>query len=199
MAAFESTSSATPVSLSGMVTGATSYSFAGTGILSVSSGMSGTFNGGAALLQTTTISGKIDVGGSSTPYTSSVANAYESSGIAAILGESQGTEFDVASAPIMIPSSVGSTAVVLGTLSRYADSTLSVALGTVQISVDVEVQPADPGSPEVVRFTFRSHDMSGALVETDTQSYYLTEASALSFHGAAASGTSGSLSVTTTP
>jgi hypothetical protein len=183
-----------------MVTGASSYSFAGTGILSVSSGTSGMFNGGAALLQTTTISGKIDVGGSSTPYTSSVVNAYESgSGIAAILGESQSTEFDVASAPIMIPSSVGTTAVVLGTLSRYTDSTLSVALGTVQISVDVEVQAADPGSPEVVRFTFRSYDMSGVLVETDTQSYDLTEASALSFYAATANGTSGSLSVTTTP
>lgn len=196
MSALEASGSSTPVSLSGSVTrSGSSYSFTGTGTLTLGPGTSGMFNGGAALLQTITIAGTISVAGTSSPYSSSVVNAYESA-TGAILGESQSAEVDVASAPIIIPSSVGTTRMILGTLSRYADSTLSVALGTTQISVAVELLPVDPGGQEVVQFTLNSYDMSGMLVQADTQSYYLTEDNVLSFYGATANNSSGTLSVT---
>lgn len=196
MVALEASGSSTPVNLSGTaMSGGTSYPFTGTGTLTLASGTSGTFNGGAATLQTMTITGTITVAGKSTAYDSSVVNAYEGA-TGAILGESESSEFDVASAPIMIPSSVGTTPMILGTLSRYTDGTLSVALGTTQISVAVQLIPVDPGTREVVEFTFKSYDMSGSPVETDTQSYYLSENSAMSFYGATASNASGSLSVT---
>lgn len=198
MAVLDTDSSRTPVNLSGTaMSGAGSSSFMGSGTLSLSSGASGMFNGGAALLQTTTVSGTIMMQGMSmsTPYSASVVNAYDTA-TGAILGESQSTEFDVAPAPIMIPSSIGAMPVVLGTLNRYTDSTLSVALGTIRISAGVELSSIDPGGQEVVQLTFKSYDMSGTLVATDTQSYYLTEDSVLSFYGATASNASGSLSVT---
>ena len=44
---------------------------------------------------------------------------------------------------------------ILGTLSRYTDDTLSVVLGTTQVSVAVVLIPVDPGSPEVVQFTYK--------------------------------------------
>jgi hypothetical protein len=47
---------------------------------------------------------------------------------------------------------VGTSVTMLGTMSRYSDSTLSVALGTVQVSVAVTLIPVDPGSSEVVQF-----------------------------------------------
>lgn len=195
MAALEANGSSTPVSLSGTaMSGGSSYSFTGTGTWALSPGTGGTFNGAVARLQTTTLSGTITVGGTSKPYSSSAVNAYDGA-TGAILGESQSGEVDVASAPILIPSAVGTTPTILGTLSRYTDSTLSVVLGTTQISVAVALNPIDPGTTEVVRFTFNSYDTSGSLVESDTQSYYLTEQSVLSFYGATASNASGSLSV----
>lgn len=196
MGALEVQGSSTSVNLSGtVISGGSSQLFTGSGTWSLSSGTSGTFNGGMALLQTNAITGTITVGGTSTAFSSGAVNAYDGA-TAAIVGQSQSTEFDVASAPITIPTSVGMTPMVLGTLSRYTNSTLSVALGTTQISVEVEFLPVDPGSMEVVQFTFQSYDMSGALVETDTQSYYLTEDSTMSFYAATANDASGSLSVT---
>jgi hypothetical protein len=196
MAALEANGLSAPVRFSGTVIGGgSSYSFAGTGTLSLSPGKSGTFDGGTALLQTTTIAGTATTGGSSAAYDLIVVSAYDSA-TAAIVGQSQGTEFDVASAPIMIPSSISTMPVVLGTLNRYTDNTMSVALGTIQISVDVKLLPVDPGSREVVEFTLRSYDMSGAPAGTDTRSYYLTADSVLSFFGYTASDASGSLSVT---
>lgn len=197
MGALEEQGTSTPVNLSGTaISGGSSQLFTGTGTFSLSPGTSGTFNGEMALLQTTAIAGTITVGGTSTAFSSSAVNAYDGA-TAAIVGQLQTTkEIDVASAPIMIPTSIGTMATVLGTLNRYSDSTLSVALGTTQISVDVEYLPIDPGTTEVVQFTFQSYDMSGALVETDTQSYYLSSDSTLSFFGATANNASGSLSVT---
>lgn len=198
MRAFEASGSSTPVSLSGTANGgASSGSFTGTGTLTVSAGMTGTFNGGTALLQTATAAGTITVGGASTGYSSEVVDAYDGS-TGSILGESKSGEFDVASAPIMIPSSVGTTPMLLGTLIRYTDSSLSVALGTTRISVDEMLAPIDPGTAEVVRFTFKSYDVSGDLVETDTESYWLTNDGAAYFYGTTANAASGSLSLTGT-
>lgn len=81
-------------------------------------------------------------------------------------------------------------------LSRYTDSTLSVALGTVQVSVAVMLIPVDPGSNEVVQFTYKVFDTSQALVETETISYVLTENNLLSFYSAATQSASGTLTVT---
>jgi hypothetical protein len=196
MAAFVKTSTSVPVNLSGSVTAnGTSVPFTGTGTLKQSAGVAGTFNGAPALLQTTSISGTVTAAGQSAPYSTSVVDAYDGS-TAAILGESQSSEFDVASAPIMIPSAVGTSAMVLGTLSRYADSTQSVVLGTTQISVAVTQSPVDPGSQEVVQFTFKIYDTSQTLAETDTESHFLTADGVLSFDTGTANTASGTVTVT---
>jgi hypothetical protein len=182
------------VSLSGTVI-VNGTSVTGTGTLTLSPGASGMFNGSTAQLQTESISGTISAAGQSAPYSSSVVNAYEPS-TASIVGQSQSSEFDVAQAPIAIPTTVGTSVTVLGTMSRYADSTLSVALGTVQVSVAVALIPVDPGSPEVVQFTYKIFDTNQALVETDTYSYSLSQDNLLSFHSAATQSASGSLTVT---
>jgi len=91
------------VSLSGtVIVNGTSNPVTGTGTLTLSPGTSGLFNNVAAQLQTQSLSGTITVAGQNAPYSSSVVNAYEPA-TAAILGESQHSEFDVAQAPIAIP------------------------------------------------------------------------------------------------
>ncbi len=102
----------------------------------------------------------------------------------------------MAPAPITIPSMVGTSATILGTLSRYKDSTLSVTLGAEQVSVAVTLDPVDPGGPEVVQFTYKIYDTTQTLVETDTYSYYLTQDSVLSFSSAGTQTAAGTLTVT---
>lgn len=183
------------VNLSGTaIVNGTSKPFTGTGTLTLSPGASGMFNGMMVQLQTESISGTVTVAGQTSPYSSSVMNAYEPA-TAAVAGDSQSTEFDVAQAPITIPTMVGTSVTMLGTLSRYSDSTLSVALGTVQVSVAVTLIPVDPGSPEVVQFTYKVYDTNLALVETDTVSYNLTENNLLSLSSAATQTASGTLTV----
>ena len=184
------------VNLSGTaIVNGTSNAFTGTGTLTLSPGVSGVFNGTMAQLQTQTISGTVTVAGQTSPYSTSVVNAYEPA-TAAIEGESQSPEFDVAQQPIMIPTVVGTSVTMLGILSRYSDSTLSVALGTVQVSVAVMFIPVDPGSSEVVQFSYKVYNTSQALVETDTVSYNLTENNLISFNSAATQRASGTLTVT---
>jgi len=191
----ESGLSGTNVKLSGTaIVNGTSNTFTGTGTLTLSPGVSGMFNGTMAQLQTQSISGTVIVAGQASPYSSSAVNAYEPA-TTAIVGESQSTEFDVAQQPIVIPTVVGTSVTMLGTLSRYSDGTLSVALGTVQVSVAVMLIPVDPGSNEVVQFTYKVFDTSQALVETDTISYVLTENNLLSFYSAATQSASGTLTV----
>lgn len=101
-----------------------------------------TFNGMAALSQTTTISGTLNVGGLQVPYASTgvsyTTTAHEP------LALSTAAEYDVAQAPFSYPSSVvvGSTA-VLGTFSRYTDSTMSVSLGSIDASYVVKADPTN--------------------------------------------------------
>ena len=178
-----------------VIANGTAVDFTGSGTLTLAPGTGGSFNGMSALLQTETISGTVTAAGQNLPYSATTVNAYDGT-TGAILGQSQSAEFDVASAPIAIPSTVGPTAMNLGTLNRYTDSTLSSPLGTIQISVAETVAPVDPGSPEVVQFTFKAYDMSQTLVETDTISYSLSASSTLTFVAATAQNASGTVNVT---
>lgn len=154
----------------------------------------GTFNGTAALLQTQSISGTLTGPGQSLPFDTKVTNAYDSAG-AALLGMQQLNEVDVAQSPITFPKAVPLNATPLGTMSRYTDATLSVVLGTTDLSVEVALIPVDPGSPEVVRFTFKTYDASHALVQTDTFEYVLSRDSVLSFLSARVDNAHGTLSI----
>ena len=183
------------VNLSGTaIANGTSNSFTGTGTWTLSAGTSGTFNGMTAEIQTQSISGTVTVAGQSAPYTSTVVDAYDST--TALLGESSSSEFDVASAPITIPTTVGTTVLELGTLSRYTNSTQSVVLGTTQVSVVLSSEPASTGAAEVVQFTYDVYDSHETYVETDTFSYNLSESSALTLNSATVQNASGSLTVT---
>jgi hypothetical protein len=195
MAALLESGLSTNVNLSGTaIVNGTSSPFSGTGTSTLSPGVSGMFNGTMAQLQTQSITGTVTVAGQTSPYSSSVVNAYEPA-TSALVGESQSTEFDVAQQPIVIPMVVGTSVTMLGTLSRYSDSTQSVALGTVQVSVAVKLIPLDPGSPEAVQFTYKVYNTNQALVETDTVVYNLTENNLLSFDSATTQNATGTLTV----
>lgn len=184
------------VKLSGnAIVNGTATAFTGTGVLTLSPGANGMFNGKTELLQTETISGTVSAAGQSSPYSSTVVTAYDGT-TGSLLGESQSHEFDVASAPILFPTTVGPSAVVLGTLSRYTDDTQSVVLGTIQISVGVSVATVDGRGNEVVQFTYKVYDNTQTLVETDNFSYFLSEDSVLDFYSYTAQSASGTLSVT---
>jgi hypothetical protein len=195
MTALEKSGLSAAVNLSGnaLVNG-TATAFTGTGVLTLSPGANGLFNGKTELLQTETISGTVTVAGQSAPYSSAVVSAYDGT-TGALLGESQSHEFDVASAPISFPTTVGPS-VVLGTLSRYADDTQSVVLGTIQISVGILLTTVDGRGNEVIQFTYKVYDNTQALVETDNLNYFLSEDSVLDFYSYTAQSASGTLSVT---
>lgn len=195
MAAMVKSGLSVKVNLTGTaIANGTSNSFTGTGTLALSAGANGTFNGLTAETQTESISGTVTVAGQSAPYTSTVVDAYDNT--TAFLGESTSSEFDAASAPITIPTTVGTSATELGTLSRYTDSTRSVVLGTTQVSVVLSLAAASTGAAEVVQFTYKVYDSHQALVETDTFSYNLSESSALTLNSATVQNASGSLTAT---
>ena len=184
------------VKLSGnAIVNGTATAFTGTGVLTLSPGANGMFNGKTELLQTETISGTVSAAGQSSPYSSTVVTAYDGT-TGSLLGESQSHEFDVVSAPISFPTTVGSSAVALGTLSRYTDDTQSVVLGTIQISVGLLLATVDGRGNEVVQFTYKVYDNSQTLVETDNFNYFLSEDSVLDFYSYTAQSASGTLSVT---
>src|SRR6202034_4341782 len=102
--------------------------------------------------QPPTVSGSISAAGQSTPYSTSVTDYYASSD-SAFLGEVSASEYDVAQALILFPTMImGGSSGTLGTLSRYTDSTMSVSLGTAQVSYST-LAPADPGSPIAIAVT----------------------------------------------
>lgn len=144
--------------------------FSGSGTFTASPAVNALFNNGTALAQTQT-------------YSSSLTTEH-APGPGGFLGEIVGVEYDVAQ--------------VLGTLSRNSDSTLSLSLGTIRVSVKVVLAPVDPGSPEQVQFMFQIYDTAQSLVATATFNYNLTPTSVLSFAAAAAQNASGSLMVTAT-
>lgn len=184
------------VGLSGMVTvDGVSTAFTGSGTFKRPPSVSATFNGTAALSQTTTIAGSIAAAGQTSPYSTSVTDYYASSD-SAFLGEVSTSEYDVAQAPISFPTMVmaGSSG-TLGTLSRYTDSTMSVSLGTVQVSYSV-MAPADPGSSIGVAVTTKTYDTQNTLIETDVTSYTMTTSNVISLSGGSAQNQSGTLTIT---
>ncbi len=90
---------------------------------------------------------------------------------------------------------VGGSSGTLGTLSRYTDSTMSVSLGTAQVSYSV-MAPVDPGSPIGVVVTTKIYDTQNTLIETDVTNYTMTSSSVISLSGASAQNQFGTLTVT---
>jgi hypothetical protein len=184
------------VGLSGMVTvNGVSTAFTGSGTFTRPPSASATFNGTAALSQTTTVAGSISAAGQTSPYSTSVTDYYASSD-SAFLGELSTSEYDVAQAPISFPAMVtGGSSGTLGTLSRYTDSSMSVSLGTVQLSYSV-MAPVDPGSPIGVAVTTKIYDTQSTLIETDVTNYTMTTSNVISLSGGSAQNQSGTLTIT---
>ena len=184
------------VALSGTVTvNGVSTAFTGSGTFTRPPAVSATFNGTAALSQTTTVSGSISAAGQTTPYSTSVTDYYASSD-SAFLGEISASEYDVAQAPILFPTMImGGSSGTLGTLSRYTDSTMSVSLGTAQVSYST-LAPVDPGSPIGIAVTTKIYDTQNTLIETDVTNYTMTSSNVISLSGASAQNQSGMLTIT---
>lgn len=188
------------VNLSGTVNvSGVSTQFTGSGTYVRQIAASASFNGAAAMSQIATITGTITAAGQTSPYSTSVVD-YFSSGNSQLLGEDQGSEFDVAQAPFVYPGMiVGGSAGTLGTLSRYTDKTMSVSLGTVQVSYSV-MSPVDPGSPIAFSFTYQIYDTNNTLTETDVMTYGMSPApgSEINFISASTQRPSGTLMVKST-
>jgi hypothetical protein len=186
----------TNVGLSGSVTvNGVSTSFTGSGTFTRSPAVSAAFDGTAAMSQTTTVAGSITAAGQTSPYSTSVIDYYASSD-SAFLGEVSAGEYDVAQAPIAFPNMVlGGSSGTLGTLSRYTDSTMSVSLGTAQVSYST-LTPIDTGSPIGIVVTSKIFDTQNTLIETDVTNYTMTSSNVVSLAGASAQNQSGTLAVT---
>jgi hypothetical protein len=183
------------VALSGsVIVNGVSTDFTGSGTFTRPSGVSTTFNGSAAISQTTTVSGSVTVAGQTSPYSTSVTDYYASSD-SAFLGEVSAKEYDVAQAPIVFLTMImGGSSGTLGTLSRYTDSTMSVSLGTVQVSYST-LTPVDPGSPIGIAVTTQIYDTQNSLIETDITNYTMTSSNVVSLAGASAQNQSGMLKI----
>jgi hypothetical protein len=182
------------VSLSGtVVVNGVSSAFTGSGTFMRPPAVSATFDGTAALSQTTTVAGTITTNVQTAPYSTSVTDYYASSD-SAFLGEVSPNEYDVAQAPMVFPTMVVGSG-TLGTLSRYTDSTMSVSLGTAQVSYVVMI-PVDPGSPMGVVITTKIYDTQNTLLKTDVTNYTMTSSNVISLSGASAQNQSGTLTIT---
>ena len=184
------------VGLSGTVTvNGASTPFTGSGTFTRPAATAATFNGTAASSQTTTIAGTVSAAGQTTPYSTSVTDFYAVSD-GGFLGEASPTEYDVAQAPILFPASVlGGSSGTLGTLSRYTDSTMSISLGTAQVSYSV-MAPVDPGSPIGVAVTTKIYDTQNTIIETEVTNYTMTSSGVITLSGASAQNQSGMLTIT---
>jgi hypothetical protein len=168
--------------------------FTGTGTLTLSPAVSTIFHNSAALAQTETISGTVTAAGQQAPYSSSVVDYY-AAGSYAVLGQSATNEYDVVQSPFTFPTSViGGSSGMLGTASRYTDSTLGVSLGMTQISY-ITMAPIAPGGAVNVQITNKIYDTQNTLVETDVTTYALSSNGILSFVSASAQNASGNLTV----
>ena len=184
------------VTLSGtvLVNGA-STQVTGTGTYTRAAAVNTTFNGTAALAQAVNVAGTVSAAGQSSPYSTMVTEYYAASNNA-FLGENDSSEYDVAQSPFEFPTMVvGGSAGTLGTVSRYTDSTMSVSLGTAQVSYSV-MAPVDPGSPIGVAVTNKIFNTQNALVETDVTNYTMTSSNVISFASATAQNQSGTLTLT---
>jgi hypothetical protein len=184
------------VGLSGtVIVNGVSTAFTGSGTFTRPPGVNATFDSTAAMAQTTTVSGTITAAGQATPYSTDVTDYYASSD-GAFLGEVSASEYDVAQTPIEFPTTVmGGSSGTLGTLNRYTNSTMSVSLGTAQLSYFV-MAPVDPGSPIGVALTTKIYDTQSNLIETDVTNYTMTSSNVISLSGASAQNQSGMLTIT---
>lgn len=184
------------VTLGGTVTtNGVSTAFTGSGTFTRPPGANVTFDSTAAMSQLTTVAGSITAAGQTTPYSTSVTDYYASSD-GAFLGEVSANEYDIAQTPIEFPTTVmGGSSGTLGTLSRYTNSTMSVSLGTAQLSYSV-MTPVDPGSPIGITLTTKIFDTQNNLVETDVTNYTMTSSNVISLSGASAQNQSGMLTIT---
>jgi hypothetical protein len=184
------------VALSGtVIASGQSVSFTGTGTFTLTPSVAATFNNTAAASQTQTLSGTITANGQTAPYTLSVVDYY-ASGTDAFLGETGSSEYDVAQTPFTYPTMVvGGSAGTLGTISNYTDSTMSVSVGTTEVTYAVTA-PVDPGSPVLVKLTNQIKDAQGSVTETDVTSYDLSSAGMLTFVSASAQTAQGTVLAT---
>lgn len=183
------------VTLSGtvMINGV-STQFTGSGSFKRSPAISATFNGNPALSQTTTVSASIMAAGQTSSYSTSVTDYYASNG-SAFLGELS-SEYDVAQSPIVFPTMImGGSSGTLGILSRYTDSTMSVSLGTVQVSYST-LAPVDPGSPIGIVVTTQIYNAQNMLIETDVTNYSMTSSNVISLSSASSQNQSGMVTIT---
>ena len=160
--------------VSGSVTvGGAAVPLSGAGTYSLAAAVTGTFNGAAAVAQVGSVNATVTAGGPPSSYLRSVTDYYDP-GSFALLGAASTGEYDVAQAPIAYPTMVapGSSG-TLGTLSRYTDETLSVVLGTAQLSY-VLTAPATAGAPATVEFTQKFYDTHQAVTATEVRDYSLT-------------------------
>jgi hypothetical protein len=74
--------------------------------------------------------------------------------------------------------------VLLGTLSRYTDNTMSVSLGTAQVSYSL-LTSVDTGSPIGIVVT-KIVSTQNTLIETDVTNYTMTSSNVVSLAGASA-------------
>jgi hypothetical protein len=164
----------------------TAVSFTGTGTLTLAPSVAATFNNIAALSQTQTIAGTITAAGQTLPLPATSVVDYYDSGTDAFLGETGATAYDVAQSAFMYPTMVvGGSTGTLGTISNYTDSTMSVPVGTTEVTYAVTA-PVDPGSPVLVKVTNLSKDPMGNVTETDVTSYTLTGSGVLTITSASA-------------
>jgi hypothetical protein len=196
IAGLVSTGQTASVAFSGtVVSSGTSVPFTGTGTYTLAAGASTSFNGEGALSQTQTISGTVSAGGVSEPLSVSVTDYY-ATGDDAFLGEIGSNEYIVAQSPFQYPATimVGSSG-ILGTTSDYTDSTMSVSLGTTQVSYAVTAVSGSSSSV-MVAITNQVEDTQGTALETDITNYNLTDAGVLTFVSATTQNTTESLQVT---
>ena len=185
------------VALSGtVIASGQSVSFTGTGTFTLTPSVAATFNNSAAASQTQTLSGTITANGQTVTLPTASVVDYYASGTDAFLGETGSSEYDVAQTPFTYPTMVvGGSAGTLGTISRYSDSTMSVPLGTTEVTYAVTA-PVDPGSPVLVKLTNQIKDALGSVTETDVTSYDLSSAGILTFVSASAQTAQGTVLAT---
>ena len=160
--------------------------FTGTGTLTLAPSVAAAFNSTAALSQTQTIAGTITAAGQTTSLPATSVVDYYDSGNDAFLGETGSGAYDVAQSPFTYPTMVvGGSTGTLGTISNYTDSTMSVSVGTTEVTYAVTA-PVDPGSPVSVKVTNVSKDPMGNVTETDVTSYTLTGGGILTITSASA-------------
>jgi hypothetical protein len=183
----------TPVALSGTeIVNGTPVTFTGSGTLAYAAATSTTFDNSPALSQVESITATVTVAGQSQPISTSVTDYFAPSTYA-FLGEFANNEYDVAQSPITYPNSVvGGSNGTLGTINRYTDNTMSVTLGTAQLSYTVSA-PVDSGSPVSVAITNKIYDTTNTLVETDVTTFTLSTSNVLAFVSATAQTSSNTL------